>query len=140
MKLSHQNVRVEIMKTKAKVIRAGENTSFVAVETANGDIAVFELLGCEKISLGNRFIGYWNELDIQVIYNESRAQQLTVFVHDCGCELDVVQKQYFTLRIPPQAPPTDRSRPANPAGGGAAAATPELHSVAQTAEPQCCQQ
>lgn len=122
MKLSHRNVRVEIMKTKAKVIRAGGNTSFVAVETANGDIAVFELLGCEKISLGNILIGYWNELDIQVIYNESRAQQLTVFVHDCGCELDLVQKQYFTPQIPPQAPPSAGSEPANPAGAGAAAA------------------
>jgi len=122
MKLSHRAATLAIMKTKAKVILAGGNTSFVAVETANGDIAVFELLGCEKISLGNLLIGYWNELDIQVIYNESRAQQLAVFVHDCGCELDVVQKQYFTPRILPQAPPTDRAEPVNLAGEGASAA------------------
>jgi len=117
------------MKTKAKVILAGGNTSFVAVETANGDVAVIELLGCEKISLGNILIGYWNELDIQVIYNESRAKQLAVFVHDCGLELDVVREQYFTPRILPQAPPTERSEPANPVGGGPAAVIPELHAV-----------
>jgi len=122
MKLSHRAATLAIMKTKAKVILAGENTSFVAVETANGDIAVIELLGCEKIRLGNILIGYWNELDIQVIYNESRAKQLAVFVHDCGLELDVVRKQYFTPRILPQAPPTDQSEPANLAGVGSAAA------------------
>ena len=128
------------MKTKAKVIQIGEHTSFVAVETATGDIAIFELLGCEKISLGNILIGYWSELDRQVVYNESRAQRLAVFIHDWGCELEVVQKQYFTPRIPPQAPPTDRTETANFQSATATAATPELQPVDRVVEPQCSQQ
>ena len=89
------------MKTKAKVILVCKDTSLIAAETATGEIAVFELLGCEKVRVGNVLLGYWTELDNQVIYNESRETQLEVFIHDYGAEFDVVKKQYFTAQLPP---------------------------------------
>ena len=92
------------MKTKAKIILVSENTSILAVETANGDITVLELLSCEKVALGDVLIGHWTELDNQVVYNDSRGENLAVFVHDCGCELEAVTQQYFTSQ--PAAPVT----------------------------------
>ena len=88
------------MKTKAKVILGGENASIVAAKTVSGDITVLELLGCEKIRLGDVLIGYWTELDSQVVYNESRDQNVNVFILDYCCELDDVQQRYFSSRLP----------------------------------------
>ena len=89
------------MKTTAKVILVCKDTSLIAAETATGEIAVFELLGCEKVRVGNVLLGYWTELDNQVIYNESRETQLEVFIHDYSSEFDVIKKQYFTAPLPP---------------------------------------
>jgi len=89
------------MKTKAKVILVCKDTSMIAAETATGEIAVLELLGCEKVRVGNVLLGYWSELDNQVIYNESRDTHLEVFIHDSGLEFDVIKKQYFTAQLPP---------------------------------------
>jgi hypothetical protein len=87
------------MRTKAKVILVCRDTSIIAVKTLSGDITVLELLGCEKIKRGDVLIGHWTELDNQVVYNESRDEPLEVFVHDCGCELDAVMKQYFIPQV-----------------------------------------
>jgi len=86
------------MKTKAKVVLAFSSTSMVAVETASGEITVFELLGSETVRRGHVLIGHWSELDNQVVYNESRDQNLDVFILDCGCKIDAVKEQYFTSR------------------------------------------
>lgn len=105
MWLSHPNATVAIMKTKAKVILACENTGKIAAETASGYITVLELLGCEKTTLGDVLIGHWTELDNQMVYNVSRDTHLAVFVHDCGCELDVIKQQYFIPQPETKATP-----------------------------------
>ncbi|MCG3147960.1 MAG: hypothetical protein PCFJNLEI_01401 [Verrucomicrobiae bacterium] len=83
------------MKTKAKVVLVGASTRFVAAETEDGSITVFELLDCNKVKLGDVLIGYWTEFDRQAIYNQSRNVYLAVFVHDYCCQLDDVKDQYF---------------------------------------------
>lgn len=89
------------MKTRARVVLVCELTSIIAAETPSGDITVLELLGCEKIRLGDVLAGYWTELDNQVVYNKTRDKHLEVFVHDNGCELDDVKKRFFTPRPEP---------------------------------------
>lgn len=93
-----------VMKTKAKVILVNHNTGMVAVETPTCDITVFELLGCETVKLGAVLSGYWQELDNQVVVQETRHLKLNVFVHECGCELDNIQERYF---IPRAEAPTE---------------------------------
>lgn len=120
------------MKTKAKIILVSENTSVLAVETANGDITVLELLSCEKVALGDVLIGHWTELDNQVVYNDAHGENLAVFIYDCGCQREAVTQQYFTP--PPAAPVTAGWEAAgeNPAGEVSEAncspvASPESH-------------
>lgn len=86
------------MKTKAKVVLIQDDSGMVGVQTVTGDITVFELLGCEKVRLGVVLIGYWYELDNQVVHNESRDQKLEVFIHECGCEREEVNARYFKVR------------------------------------------
>ncbi|MEI6083038.1 MAG: hypothetical protein WCS70_01925 [Verrucomicrobiota bacterium] len=88
------------MKTTAKVIRACENASLIAAKTTSGDITVFEWCGSEPIRLGDVLSGHWTELDSQVVYNETRGQNVNVFIHDYCCELDDVQQRYFSPQLP----------------------------------------
>lgn len=88
------------MKTKARVIFARSSTGMVAVQTSTGSVTVFELLGCEQVSAGDILSGDLEELHNQEIYNETRDEDLTIFVHECGLSLQEAVVKHFAPRAP----------------------------------------
>ena len=88
------------MKTKARVIFARSSTGMVAVQTSTSSITVFELLGCEQVSAGDILSGDLEELHNQEIYNETRDEDLKVFIHECGLSLQEAVVKHFAPLAP----------------------------------------
>lgn len=84
------------MRTKARVKLMRKSTGMVAAETSTGSVTVFELLGCELIASGDILSGCLDELDNQVIYNETRDEALRVFVHERGMNVHEAIERHFT--------------------------------------------
>ena len=86
------------MKTKARVIFTRSSTGMVAAQTSSGSITVFELLGCEQVNTGEILSGDLEELHNQEIYNETRDEDLSVLIHECGLSVrDAVEKHFAQL-------------------------------------------
>jgi hypothetical protein len=92
------------MKTKARVILMRKSTGMVAAETSAGSVTVFELLGCEMVKSGDILSGYMEELDNQEIYNETRDEELRVFIHERGLGVHEAIEKHFAQLLPSQRP------------------------------------
>lgn len=89
-------MRIRIaMKIEAKVIVINEEKGFVAAATDQGELTVFEPLGCEKIALGDVVFGYLDECGTQSLYNETRDEQLSVYIFEYGCLWNEAHERYF---------------------------------------------
>ena len=88
------------MKTKARVIFTRSSTRFVSAQKINGSITVFELLGCEQVSFGEVLRGALDELGNQDIYNETRDEGLSVFVHERDLSVQDGVENHFARLAP----------------------------------------
>ena len=88
------------MKIKARVIFTRSSTGLVAIQTSTDSITVFELLGCEQVNAGDILSGNLEELYNQEIYNETRDEDLTIFVHECGLSLQEAVVKHFAPLAP----------------------------------------
>ena len=94
------------MKTEAKIIVIQNDVSLVAAETLTGDVTVFEMLGCETIALGDIIDGYMDEWGNQTLYNVTRDETFSVYVHEYGCSVESAIERYFTS---PQSSATEEN-------------------------------
>jgi hypothetical protein len=113
-----------MMKSKAKAILTRKTTGMVAAETSPGFVTILELLGCEQVRSGDTLVGNLNELDNQVVFNETQNETMRVFIHERGCAVHKAIEKYFVQAMPSEPsrrpmwpgrePGVSRERFANP--------------------------
>ena len=88
------------MKTKARVLFTSNSTGLVAAETSTGSVTVFDLLGGEWVQPGDILSGDMEELDTQEIYNETRDEEIMVFIHERGMSVHEAAEKHFAQATP----------------------------------------
>jgi len=83
------------MITKARVIFTRSRTGMAAAQTSTGAITVFEMLGNGKVARGDILSGNLEQPCGQEIYNETHDEELSVFIHECGMDVQKAVEKYF---------------------------------------------
>lgn len=83
------------MITKARVIFTRSSTGMAAAQTSSESITVFELPGREQVGRGDILSGEWDVARAQEIYNETRDEELNVFIRESGMDLQTAVEKYF---------------------------------------------
>ena len=83
------------MITKARVIFTRTSTGMAAAQTSSGAITVFELPGREQVGRGDILSGELEPARAQEIYNETRDEELRVFIRECGMDVQAAVEKYF---------------------------------------------
>ncbi len=84
------------MKQEGRVVLINEQRGFVAVEIESGEVSVVELLGCERVELSDQIVGYLDEAGGQSLYNETRDEELSAYIHESGWTFEEAQDAYFS--------------------------------------------
>ena len=88
------------MKVKARVVFTRSSTGLVAVQTSMGTITVLDLLGRGHVQSGDIFSGEMEAPGTQEIYNETRDEDLAVFVRECGLNVQKAVERHFAQLAP----------------------------------------